>query len=286
MKGKIFNIQNFSIQDGPGIRTTVFFLGCNLRCVWCHNPESWEFSPKPAFLAERCIGCGVCFALCPAHKKQEGGKAGIDYTLCSRCGRCARECFAGALTMHGREMEAEELWGLIAQEKLYFVNGGGGVTFSGGECMLQVDFLAEIVALCRANGVHTAVDTAGHVPFQWLARVSPDLFLYDIKAASPELSTKLTGVDGALIWENLGRLLSEGLNVHVRVPCVPGANWHELPEIAARLSALGAPEPELLAYHKLGEGKAEWFGQEKKVFEVPAEELMEEARRMFGMRDN
>jgi pyruvate formate lyase activating enzyme len=132
---------------------------------------------------------------------------------------------------------------------------GGGVTFSGGECMLQPFFMKEAVNLCRAAGIHTAVDTAGHVPYEWLTDVNPDLFLYDIKALSPELHNKLTGVDGVLIWENLRRLLTDGFAVRVRIPCVPEANINEIPGIQAKLNEWGVRDIDLLPYHDLGKGK-------------------------------
>jgi len=258
MTGKIFNIQSFSTHDGPGIRTVVFFQGCNLHCRWCHNPESWETSPPLAFIKEKCIHCGAC-----------------------KESPCPDVCYAGALICASRTFSPQELWTLLAADKPYFDNGAGGVTFSGGECMLQVDFLTEIIKICRKNGVHTAVDTAGHVPYQWLVQANPDLFLYDIKAISPERHKALTGVDGTLIWENLRRLIEEQYNVNIRVPCIPKANWDELPAIGARLREWGITNTEPLPYHRLGEGKALWHGREMPVFVIPSEADMAEARRLL-----
>jgi pyruvate formate lyase activating enzyme len=147
--------------------------------------------------------------------------------------------------------------------------------------MLQPDFLAETVNICREEEVHTAVDTAGHVPYEWLVRVNPDLFLYDIKAVSPDKHMSLTGADGILIWENLRRLLADGYNVKVRVPCVPGANWDELPAIGERLREWGVADIEALPYHRLGEGKAAWYGQKLRVFDSPSEVEMEEAIKLL-----
>ena len=255
MTARIFNIQNFSTTDGPGIRTVIFFQGCNLKCIWCHNPESWDADPPPAFIKEKCISCGRCAS---------GG-----------------ECFTGALVPTTRDFTPQGLWELIKDEQPYFKNSGGGITFSGGECALQPDFLKEMVNICRQNTVHTAVDTAGHVPYEWLVRINPDLFLYDIKACSPEKYKEISGVDGVLIWDNLRKLISDGYNVHVRVPCIPGANWDELPEIADRLHKSGITGIELLPYHKLGEGKA--AAHKQRVFDAPSEEDMNQAKKIFKL---
>jgi len=250
MTGKIFNIQSFSTTDGPGIRTVVFFQGCNLHCAWCHNPESQPVNAPEAFLLEKCINCGEC---------KIGG-----------------ECYAGARTTTSRDFTPEGLWKLLSIDVPYLQNSGGGITFSGGECLLQPEFLHEMIQLCRANDIHTAIDTAGHVPYERLISVRPDMFLYDIKAMSPEKYKELTGVDGVLIWENLERLIKDNYRVQVRIPCVPGANWDEIPEIIARLKQIGATDIELIAYHRLGEGKATIYGMESRIFDTPAKKEMEE----------
>lgn len=286
--GLVFNIQPFSIQDGPGIRTTVFLSGCNLRCIWCHNPESWEVTSSLRFLAERCIGCGACFSVCPrgAHILEEGVHV-LRRERCGNCGQCASHCYAGALELAGRRMTVEEVFSRIEADKGYFQNSGGGATFSGGECMLQPEFLAALLRRCHEAGIHTAVDTAGHVPYEWFRRVLPDtdLFLYDLKAASPEAHKALTGVDGALVWENLERLVDGGAAVIVRVPCIKGANWEELPLVAERLSGIAVPLVELLPYHRLGEAKFEQLGRQAAAFEVPSNEEMEKLAALFEQPD-
>ena len=261
MTANIFNIQHFSVTDGPGARTVVFFQGCNLRCAWCHNPESWRLQQPPTFIRDKCLGCGAC------NGRTEPGK-----------------CFSGALVNTTHVFTPKQLWELLESEIPYYQNSGGGITFSGGECALQAEFLGEIIRICKQNGVHTAMDTAGHVPFEQLTQPGPDLYLYDIKAATPEKHQQLTGVDGLLIWENLNRLVADGYTVQVRVPAVPGANWDELPLIAKRLGSMGITNAELLPYHTLGEGKAPMLGDsafEINHFKPPQAPEMEAMQRLF-----
>jgi len=225
----------------------------------------------------KCIGCNACTKLCEA--RAVIGPA--DLNKCCCCRRCTGSCYAGAIICSCRTLTPDELWTLLAIEKPYFENSNGGITFSGGECLLQPEFLTEIVKICRENGVHTAVDTAGHVPYQYLKQADPDLFLYDLKASSPEMHMALTGVDGLLIWENLTLLLRDGYNVTVRVPCVPGANWDELPLIASRLAELGVKNIELLPYHGLGEGKSALYGYDLHEYNTPSEEEMRQIKENY-----
>lgn len=277
--GMIFNIQPFSVYDGPGIRTTVFFKGCNLRCAWCHNPESWRSVPEIQFQPEKCIGCGACLTACPvgAHILKDGVHI-LERSTCQGCGACVENCFAGALIRTGQEMSVADVMTRIEADRAYYEKSGGGVTFSGGEAMLQIDFLEALLKECRARGIHTAVDTAGAVRREAFDRVLPytDLFLYDIKAADAALHEKLTGADNKRILENLKYLCEQGARVIVRIPCVPGGNWEDLHKIAALLSAYtGIERVELLAYHRLGEGKKAALGEKADaVFTVPQEASM------------
>lgn len=282
--GTIFNIQPFSIYDGPGIRTTVFFKGCNLRCAWCHNPESWIMSPQLEFLSEKCIGCGACFTACPnnAHTASESGHV-IDRSKCKNCGLCAQTCYAGALTMAGRQATSQEIFNRILEDAPYFKNSGGGVTFSGGECMMQLDFLCELLKLCKETGIHTAVDTAGHFPFSSFEKILPwtDLFLYDIKAFDPDTHHKLTGIRNERILENLPLLCEHGANVFIRIPCIPDGNWQDMEQIAEYLKNIPVQKVELLAYHRLGEGKRKSLGMDVVTFRTPSPEEMENLLTLF-----
>lgn len=251
MQETLFDIQKFSIQDGPGLRTTVFFKGCNLRCRWCHNPESWMPVPQLLKFQDKCTNCGVCSQVCTSE-------------TCTLCGACAETCIAGARSVCGKEYTAEEVMTLILKDKPFYEKSGGGVTFSGGECMLQPEFLAELLQACRQAGISTAVDTAGCVPYRYFEQILPytDLFLFDIKCISPELHKEFTGADNGVILENFRRLLSSGTRIWVRIPVIPGFN--DTPEEMAKLrSFLAQYRPqkvELLPYHSLGVSKHQAAG--------------------------
>ena len=287
----ITNIQRFSLNDGPGIRTTVFFQGCNMHCAWCHNPETISMKPVLLHYENKCIGCGKCIQVCPqgAHKVVDG-KHVIDRSLCVRCGKCADVCFASALVMSSKEMTVEEVMKEIRQDKLYYEESGGGVTFSGGECMLQIDFLEACLKGCKEKGLHTAVDTAGHIPFDSFARILPytDLFLYDVKAMDREKHQAFTGVPNDLILDNLSKLLSMGKAVWVRVPVIPTVNdtVEEMTALRRFLEKYGHPEKvELLPYHALGEHKYAAIGKKATSFQKPEDAAMEQLRIIFAVEN-
>jgi glycyl-radical enzyme activating protein len=287
MNGTLFNIQRFSTHDGPGIRTVVFFKGCTLRCAWCHNPESIDFAPALLWNADRCIGCGRCVPVCPTGAQQmtfEGGHR-FDRSLCNNCLLCVDSCYAEALQRAGETMTAETLMTSILSDIPYY-GKTGGVTFSGGECLAQPAFLAEVLKQCREAGIHTAVDTAGAVPWQAFEQILPytDLFLYDVKAMDPELHRTWTGADNKGVLENLKRLLATGAPVQVRIPFVPQANAGEMGNLAKGLAGMGIGEVTLLPYHRLGEGKKRSLGlpAEGDVFTPPTAAEQAKAEQAFA----
>jgi len=275
MKAIIFDIERNSFVDGPGIRTTVFFKGCNLRCAWCHNPESQSPRPQMMFFKNKCTGCGICKKKCP-----------YSLEFCDLCGKCTLYCPYDARKICGKEYTVDEVFEKVVKDKSFYENSGGGVTFSGGECMLQVDFLSEILKKCKENGIHTAVDTAGHVTFESFEKILPytDLFLYDIKCFDSEVHRKYTGVGNELILENLKKILSCDKKVWIRVPIIPTVNDNEdeMKKIKAFFALNGYPEKiELLPYHAMGEHKYAAIGMERSVFSVPSEEKMKKLKSIF-----
>ena len=276
MKATIFDIERNSYVDGPGIRTTVFFKGCNLRCAWCHNPESQAPKPEMLFYKNKCTGCGKCKEKCPNHLES-----------CELCGKCTLYCLHDAREICGKEYTVDEVLKEILKDKTFYDNSGGGVTFSGGECMLQIDFLEEILKECKKNGIHTAVDTAGHVPFEYFERILrfTDLFLYDIKCFDSEKHRRHTGIGNGLVLENLKKLLATDATIWIRIPIIPTVNAtaEEMQKIKDYICRCGKPERiELLPYHAMGEHKYAAIGKEMKMFSAPSKEKMTELKKIFS----
>ncbi len=272
----IFDIQRFSLHDGPGIRTTVFLKGCPLSCVWCHNPESWDPRPVLAYTESLCVHCGACAGVCPAGAHEPGNFTGavhrIDRDACHRfsgdtpCGRCVAVCPSGALSVAGAVYRPEQLWEAIAHDTPYFgIGEGGGVTLSGGEPMAAVEFLDAF--LSARGSTHVCVDTSGEAPEESFRRLAPrvDLFLFDIKAADPAEHLRLCGRDNSRILANLDYLSGAGARVLLRLPLVPGINDSD--EHLAGIAAVLARYPDiigaqLMPYHRMGSAKAVRFGLE------------------------
>ena len=274
-KANIFDIQHSSFVDGPGIRTTVFFKGCNLKCAWCHNPESQDFKSQMMFYKDRCTNCGKCKEVCP-----------YNLAKCDLCGKCTFFCPNEARQISGKEYTLDEVFEEIIADKVFYETSGGGVTFSGGECMLQIDFLCEILKKCKENGIHTAVDTAGHIPFEYFEKVLPytDLFLYDIKLFDSEAHKKYVGVGNELILSNLKELFKSGTKILIRIPVIGTVNDNidEMKKIKSFLDECGMPEKvELLPYHSMGEKKYLALEKEPYHFKVPKSDTMNILKQIF-----
>ena len=264
------------MHDGPGVRTTVFLKGCPLRCAWCHNPESQSPTPQMLFYRSKCTGCGKCREKCPNALEK-----------CELCGKCTIYCPHDAREICGKEYTVDEALKEILKDKAFYETSGGGVTFSGGECMLQIEFLTKILKACKENGIHTAVDTAGHVPYERFEQILPytDLFLYDVKCFDSDKHRQYTGVENQLILKNLKRLLAKSTPVWIRIPIIPTVNdtEEELQRIKEYLSSCGIPEKvELLPYHAMGEHKYAAIGKETQIFSVPGEEKMKHLKNIFS----
>ncbi|NPV78832.1 MAG: glycyl-radical enzyme activating protein [Firmicutes bacterium] len=289
--GRIFDIQRFSLHDGPGIRTTVFFKGCPLRCLWCHNPESIDPKPELAFYDNKCIGCGRCVAACPTGALRDDPEKGrvYDRELCRSCWTCARNCPNQALVVQGREYTVEDVVREVISDLPFYKTSGGGVTLSGGEPTLQFDFCLALLQALEEKGLHTALDTSGFVAWEKLAQLLPfvNLLLYDLKQMDPEEHLRLTGVPNGRIIENLHRINEFNKPVEIRVPIIPGYTDSD-----ENILAIGCLVREftcvkrvkLLAYHKLGMSKPWKFNQRRGLPEVepPGKQRMDELRDLMA----
>lgn len=281
----IFAVKPFEIHDGNGIRTTVFFKGCALRCKWCHNPESLRPEGELSFDAARCVHCLRCTALCDANTAQDGRHL-FRRELCTLCGKCAGICAAHAFSWYGEERSPEALAQELVRDKLFYDAGGGGVTFSGGEPLLQKEYCVALAKLLRQQGIRLAVDTCGFVPRESLDAILPytDMFLYDLKAIDEKVHIACTGQSNRLILDNLRYLDTKGVPFEIRCPFVPGYNDGEAAAIgrfAASLKNLTVLR--ILPYHSFAEDKYACLGMEYPAKEVPlpTEEQLKAARQLI-----
>ena len=261
--GRVFNIQRLCVDDGPGIRTTVFLAGCPLHCAWCHNPEGMCSVGGVFYFEERCLTCGRCTEICPCHTIVDGVHK-IDRESCTACGKCA-SLGCGALEVTTKEMSATEVIATVYRDERFYFHSGGGVTFSGGEPMYQFAFLKELLEEAKAKGLHTALETSGFARWEQYLEILPlvDLFLYDFKHSDPEAHERYTGVPLAPVLDNLERLNAHGASIVLRCIIVPELNdtdshFDAIGRLAERLD--GVREVHLEPYHELGLSKRERLG--------------------------
>lgn len=264
--GLIFDIRRYSIHDGPGIRTTVFFKGCPLRCWWCHNPESQSTQPELMLRLGRCTACGECQSVCPQGAISVEGVTSTDRERCLACGECAQVCYSGAREMVGRKMNVEQVMAEIERDVLFYDQSGGGVTFSGGEPLMQAGFLLSLLSACRERGIHTTLDTSGYASRAVIQQIYPyvDLFLYDLKLMDPARHKQYIGASNRPILGNLRWLSERGCSLVVRIPLVPTVNdsqadLHQFGQFLAGLPHLDGVE--LMPYHAIALAKYESLGR-------------------------
>jgi pyruvate formate lyase activating enzyme len=264
----IFDIKRYAINDGPGIRVSIFFKGCPLNCAWCHNPESISPRPQKMYTQSKCIGCGACLQSCPQQACELTANGIVtDSASCDACGCCARVCPTRATELAGRYYSPDELLEIIEKERPFFDQSGGGVTFSGGEPLAQADYLCEILDACGQRDIHRCVDTSGMVATDTLLHVArrTDLFLYDLKLMDAERHRQLTGADNRLILHNLRELLLTDAKVEIRIPLIRGVNEdpHSLQQLAEFVVALPRrpQRVSLLPYHDIAKHKYCKLGQ-------------------------
>lgn len=277
IKGIVFNIQKYSIHDGPGIRTVVFLKGCPLKCEWCSNPESNQLDIEIMYNSEICMLCKQCISVCPIDAltlKEEKQSIDVNRIECDKCGKCVEICPSGALSLAGRYMTVEEVMQEVKKDILFYRKSGGGITLSGGEPGSQPEFSEAILKSAYSMGIHTAIDTCGYYSYEILQRLVKwtDLFLYDIKHVDNAKHINGTGVSNQLILDNFRKLIDIGISVIVRIPIIPGFNAtkKDLRLICKFLSNIsGFKEIHLLPYHRLGDSKAIRLGKARKKDRKP-----------------
>ena len=284
MKGIVFNIQKFSIHDGPGVRTTVFLKGCPLRCRWCSNPESQLSRVQIMYHSDNCMHCRKCAGTCPekAITEAEDGRIHIDFNKCTGCLTCVQGCPGRALTNEGEYKTIDEVVDVCMQDIDFYEESGGGVTISGGEGMMQPDFVESLILRLKENGIHTAIETTGCVGEEVFHRLAPlfDLLLFDVKHYDSEKHKIGTGAGNELILKNLRWAHKRGLNILPRIPVIPSFNA-ELPDaegMARLLLDIGLTRVQLLPFHQMGERKYEFLNRDYELTGVRAlhpEDLIE-----------
>lgn len=288
--GGVFNIQHFSTEDGPGVRTTVFLQGCGLHCLWCANPESQKATRQLAHRAPICVKCGCCIKNCPnGALAVKEGKVSIDRDKCVSCGTCTKVCPSHAMFFYGEVKDVDDVWKEVIKDRGYYDTSGGGISCSGGECMLQPDFVGELFRRAREEGIHTTLDTCGHFPTENIDKVLPftDLVLFDLKILDREKHKKYTGSDNDLILKNL-KCIHDNYEseIYIRIPVIPGYNDGE-EDLRASAEFIRDFDPtlhvDLLPYHKFGIGKYEMLDMAYIPADVnaPSKEQKESYKKIF-----
>lgn len=289
MESLVFNIQKYSIHDGDGIRTTVFFKGCPMTCKWCHNPESQSYRPSILQNTEKCTSCQKCTTLCPEGAiSYESGKIKTEEDKCTLCEKCVDACINNAREIVGKQYTLDEIMKEIGKDKLFYEQSGGGVTLSGGEIMTQdMDYIINILKKCHRLGYRVNIDTCGHAKFENFEKILPyvDTFLYDIKHMDNDIHKELTGVDNEFVLGNLKKLSENGAKINIRMPLVEGINSSDehIDKVIDFLKDLKILKVNLLPYHNTGKSKYERLDMvyEGDDYSAPSSERMEAIKAKF-----
>lgn len=288
--GLLMDVKRFAVHDGPGVRTTLFLKGCPLRCLWCHNPEGISPRPETAYYAHKCMNCGECARVCPsgAQRMDAGGRHVFERERCVACGACEGACLGEAMKLFGRTVTVGEAEAIALEDRAFYDHSGGGVTVSGGEPLLQSDFVRALFERLKEQGVHTAADTCGNVPWTAFESVLPftDLFLFDVKHIDSAAHRALTGAGNERILDNLRRLSDAGARIEIRMPLVPGANdgMDTLERIGALLGGLNVETMRVLPYHALARSKYAALGKPDTMPDVPSPDDGAIARAVTALR--
>ncbi len=272
MTGCYFALKRFAVHDGPGIRTTLFLKGCPLSCLWCHNPEGKSFKPQIAFYKHKCTNCLRCANVCKNNVHDFDNEHLVTKDNCAFCSACATVCFNNAIEVFGKTVSVDEALKMVLEDRLFYETSSGGVTVSGGEPLMQADFVKALLKNLKEQNIHTAVDTCGYAPQEAFNSVLPytDLFLYDIKAFKEETHVKFTGKSNKLIWDNLEYVTKNGKQVIIRFPFVPGYNDSEAEEIAKKLTEFNnILSVDILPYHNFSSSKYDALGLEDTMPRIP-----------------
>ena len=272
--GIVFNIQKFSVNDGPGIRTTVFFKGCPLRCTWCSNPESQLPRQQLLWDAKKCLGCLHCVQSCEHGEiAYENGRIHVNDGTSSAALEAARACPAHALSVEGERKSVSEVMEVVEQDRPFYAESGGGLTLSGGEALMQPDFACALLTVAQETGIHTAIETTGYVATETFQRALPhlDLLLFDIKHWNVERHRAGTGVSNELPLANMSAAIAAGKDVLPRLPVIPGFNdsLSDVDGFAQRLAEVGAARVQLLPFHQFGERKYQMLDRPYGMHGVP-----------------
>lgn len=297
LAANITNIQHFNVHDGPGFRTIVFFQGCSLRCRWCQNPETIDMKPRIMYDASLCIGCGACIEACPNQAISIVDNVPVtDYSKCSLCGKCEEECYTLARTLSSKAMTIDDVFTEVMKDKIAYKKSGGGITLSGGEPLLHIDFCRELLKRIKKEGVSTAVETAGYIPTNHMLQIAPyvDTFLCDLKLYTREKHIEWIGKDNALILQNLKSITDIHDNVVIRIPLIPTVNdtdeeFTNMMQFVKGLRKINGVH--ILPFHNFGSNKYHLLGDSYQMLDHPEDNqerilACEKIAKEFGFRTN